>query len=65
MSPQQKRKLSLAVHGYGRARQDYGAATASALLEVDWKRADKFLRRAEKAKAHLVKVVVELVGGAR
>lgn len=65
MSSKQKRKLSLAIHGYGRARMVYGKTIGGPVMEINWKEADKFLRRAEKAKAHLVKVVVDLVGGGR
>lgn len=59
LSGQARRKLTLAIHAYGRARQTLGW-----MLDVDAHRsAEKFLRKAEKAKAHLRAVIDELIAG--
>jgi len=54
-----KRKLTLAIHGYGRARQEVGRVLDNPDGQL---RSDKVLRHAERAKAHLVAVVNELLG---
>jgi hypothetical protein len=57
VTPQQKRRLTLAINAYGRARSNVGNfLTKSNKFVVP----PKFIGYAEKAKAHLVAVVEKL-----
>jgi hypothetical protein len=62
LTSQQRRRLTMAVHGYGRARMRYGQSIGGSTLEIDWGLAEKLLRRADRAKTHLFSTVESLIG---
>jgi hypothetical protein len=58
MTSQQKRRLTLAINGYGRARMAVGRNEGAGNL-------GKFVAQAVRREAHLVAVVADLVATAR